>query len=129
MRRLAQDVGELIFYDRPDFFGPKTSTYSVSHTDNPAQLRSVLADALGETARVKKVRELYFVGSTRIHLDVVEGLGEFMELEVVLSEDDTEQSGEAIALDLMEKLGIDKSDLVEGAYADLLSKIAVPVAP
>ncbi|WP_282608057.1 class IV adenylate cyclase [Pelagibius sp. Alg239-R121] len=129
LRRLAQNVGELIFYNRPDVSGPKTSTYSISHTDDPAQLRTVLADALGETVHVKKVRELYLVGPARIHLDVVEGLGEFLELEVILGAGESEQFGETIALDLMKKLGIDESELVEGAYADLLSKTAAPVAP
>lgn len=122
LRRLSQDEGELIFYVRPDSSGPKTSTYAISETVEPAQLRSVLADALGETALVKKVREVYLVGSVRIHLDVVEGLEEFLELEVVLGDNDTEKSGETIAYDLMTQLGIDKSDLIEGAYADLLSK-------
>ncbi len=121
LRQLAPDEGQLIYYERPDLSGPKTSTYSISHTQNPAQLRDVLASALGEVARVKKVREVFIVGQTRIHLDVVEGLGEFMELEVALSEKDTELSGQNTAFTLMEQLGIEKADLVEGAYADLLS--------
>lgn len=120
LRRLAPDEGQLIYYDRPDETGPKTSTYSISHTQNPAALREVLASALGEAITVRKVREVYIVGQTRIHLDAVEGLGEFMELEVVLGEEDTEQSGQETAFALMEQLGIEQADLVEGAYADLL---------
>ncbi len=120
LRRLAPDAGELIHYERPDVSGPKTSTYCISYTDNPSELRAVLASALGETTIVKKVREVYLVGPTRIHLDQVEGLGEFMELEVVLGEDEREASGQETAYRVMAALGVAESDLIEGAYADLI---------
>ena len=60
------------------------------------------------------------VGQTRVHCDRVEGLGDFMELEVVLNDDQTPEEGEAIAHDLMEKLGVQKSNLLKGAYMDML---------
>ena len=120
LRQLAPDKGQLIHYERPDVSGPKTSTYSISYTEKPTQLRDVLASALGETTIVKKVREIYLVGQTRIHLDVVEGLGEFMELEVVLSADEAELSGQNTAYEMMAKLGIEQSDLIECAYADMM---------
>jgi len=120
LRQLAPDNGQLIYYERPDVSGPKTSTYSISYTDNPSQLRDVLASALGETTIVKKVREVYLTGQTRIHLDVVEGLGEFMELEVVLGEGEAELSGQNTAYEVMAGLGIEQADLIEGAYADLI---------
>ena len=71
---------------------------------------------------VRKTRYLYLAGQTRIHLDDVEGLGQFMELEVVLRPDQTDAEGQAIAEDLMARLGIRKEDLLEGAYMDLLEK-------
>ncbi len=55
----------------------------------------------------------------RIHLDIVEGLGEFVELEVVLGADQSVQEGKTIAERLMASLGISSDDLVEGAYLDL----------
>jgi predicted adenylyl cyclase CyaB len=69
---------------------------------------------------VRKTRYLYLVGQTRIHLDEVEGLGQFMELEVVMREGQTEAEGQAIAQDLMASLGVERGDLLEGAYMDLL---------
>ena len=60
------------------------------------------------------------IGQTRVHCDEVEGLGDFMELEVVLNDNQTTQEGQDIAEDLMAKLGIDKSKLISGAYMDLL---------
>jgi len=61
------------------------------------------------------------VGQTRVHCDEVDGLGHFMELEVVMKENQSAVEGEEIAKDLMSKLGIEETDLIEGAYIDLLS--------
>ena len=69
---------------------------------------------------VRKRRWLYMVGQTRVHLDRVEGLGEFVELEVVLRPDQAEGEGVAIAQDLMARLGIAEGQLVEMAYIDLM---------
>uniref|UniRef100_A0A8C3FEW7 CYTH domain-containing protein n=1 Tax=Chrysemys picta bellii TaxID=8478 RepID=A0A8C3FEW7_CHRPI len=74
--------GQLIFYERPDSEGPKLSHYSISPTADPAGLKAVLSQALGVQGVVKKERRLYVVGQTRVHLDRVEGLGDFLELEV-----------------------------------------------
>jgi adenylate cyclase len=120
LRTLSASQGELIYYDRPDATGPKTCHYRISRTDDPAGLRAVLTEALGELGRVRKTRILYLVEQTRVHLDEVEGLGCFMELEVVLREGQSETEGVAIAYDLMERLGIAPENLIEGAYLDLL---------
>ncbi|KAJ8245469.1 hypothetical protein GJAV_G00271080 [Gymnothorax javanicus] len=120
LRNLMNGTGQLIFYERPDVDGPKLSNYSISLTQDPDGLRGVLSDALGVKGEVKKQRELYMVGQTRVHVDTVEGLGHFMELEVVMKEGQTAEEGEAIAHGLMEDLGVQKEDLIVGAYMDLL---------
>ncbi|EMP29392.1 hypothetical protein UY3_13500 [Chelonia mydas] len=112
--------GQLIFYERPDSEGPKLSHYSISPTADPAGLVAVLSEALGVQGVVKKERRLYMVGQTRVHLDRVEGLGDFLELEVVLSEQQSPEDGERVARRLMEELGVQEEDLVAGAYLDLL---------
>jgi predicted adenylyl cyclase CyaB len=61
------------------------------------------------------------IGTTRLHLDKIEGLGTYMELEVALNNRQSVENGKQIALDLMNKLGIDLSCLVKGAYLDLLN--------
>ena len=102
--------------------GPKQSLYTVVPTSTPRELRKLLADSLGETVVVRKTRALYLVGSTRIHLDRVEGLGEFMEVEVVLEEGQRAEQGGEIAADLLRRFGIGEADLVATAYADLLER-------
>jgi len=114
--------GQLIYYERVDVSGPKRSNYFISHTDEPASLAEVLTFGLGVRGVVRKQRLLYLVGKTRIHLDQVEGLGNFLEFEVVLDDEDTPEEGEQIAAELMQTLGIKETDLVEGAYMDLLEK-------
>jgi predicted adenylyl cyclase CyaB len=119
LRHLA-DRGQLIYYERIDVSGPKQSNYMISHADNPQSLEDVLAAALGIRGAVRKERLLYLVGQTRIHLDRVEDLGDFLEFEVVLDDDDTPEKGERIAAELMQTLNISEDDLIEGAYIDLL---------
>ena len=68
------------------------------------------------------------MGQTRIHLDDVEQLGTFAELEVVMQEGQTVEDGTSIATDLMQKLDIHQTDLVDGAYIDLLEKRKVSKA-
>ncbi|HTX23324.1 MAG TPA: class IV adenylate cyclase [Steroidobacteraceae bacterium] len=126
LRELAPDHGELIFYQRPDVPGPKLSEYTLAATSTPASMRAALAGALGVVGRVRKRRRLYLAGQTRIHLDQVEGLGTFMELEVVLTDSQTAAEGEAIAERLLEQLGIRKTDLVSGAYIDHIEQGGAP---
>jgi predicted adenylyl cyclase CyaB len=121
LRVFSPDRGELIFYRRADQKGPKESFYLISHTTSPERLRDSLSMAYGEVGRVRKNRTLFIAGRTRIHLDRVEGLGDFVELEVVLDESEDAAIGEAIAHDLMLKLGIMPEQLVAGAYVDLLA--------
>jgi len=69
---------------------------------------------------VIKQRTLFMTGQTRLHLDRVKGLGDYLEFEVVLTDEETPEQGIAIAEDLLERLGIDRQELVDQAYVDLL---------
>lgn len=120
LRDFGNGTAELIFYRRADDSGPKTSFYRITPSHDPEGLRDTLTLAYGELGRVVKQRTLYLAGRTRIHLDQVQGLGEFMELEVVLADDEEEAEGLTEAKALMRALAIRQSDLVEGAYLDLL---------
>jgi predicted adenylyl cyclase CyaB len=120
LRELDAHQGQLVYYQRQDVTGPKHSEYKIFETDDPAGLKLILAEAYGVRGVVSKVRYLYLVGQTRIHLDDVAELGKFIELEVVLRPDQTDEQGQAIAEDLMRKLGIQDLDLIDSAYIDLM---------
>ncbi len=120
LRALSASKGELIFYRRANELGPKESFYVRAQTTDPDSLREALTLAYGAVGRVVKRRTLYLVGRTRVHLDSVEGLGEFLELEVVLQDHESGEDGAREAYSLMSQLGIESSQLLESAYVDLL---------
>lgn len=123
LRAFADGRGELIHYRRPDAEGPTLSDYVRVPTDSPALLDEALARAHGRLGRVVKRRWLLRAGATRIHLDRVDGLGDFVELEVVLRGDQSPAEGEAVAERLMGALGITPSQRLAGAYLDLLRAV------
>jgi predicted adenylyl cyclase CyaB len=121
LRAFSSVEGELIFYRRTDQPGPKQSFYVRTPTASPDSLREALTLAYGEVGRVRKRRTLFMVGRTRIHLDEVEGLGDFLELEVVMREDEPLDAGVREAEDLMARLQVQPSQLIDRAYVDLLA--------
>ncbi len=122
LRILAADQGQLIYYERADKSGPRVSNYFIYKTADPAGLREVVGRAAGVRGIVRKNRWLYWLGRTRIHLDRVDGLGSFLELEVVLGLDEDRGSGKETAAAIMDILEIDAADLIESAYIDLLEE-------
>ena len=75
---------------------------------------------------VTKTRLLFMVGQTRVHLDEVEGLGDFLELEVVLADGQTPAEGHYIAREIMAALEVQDEDLLTGAYADMIAPRLAP---
>jgi predicted adenylyl cyclase CyaB len=119
LRQFADGNAELIHYHRPDSDQAKASDYVRVTVAEPAAVREALNRACGESGRVLKRRWLLLVGQTRIHLDRVQGLGDFMELEVVLRDGQADAEGMAIAERLMAQLGLADAERLSGAYLDL----------
>ena len=111
----------LIHYDRPDQSGPKPARVTLCHPERTGPLRQVLAAALGVWTVVDKRREIYYIGNVKFHVDQVEGLGGFVEIEAIDADGDIgarrlrEQCEE-----YMRMLGIEEEDLVTCSYSDLL---------
>lgn len=120
LRAFSRDDGQLIFYQRGNQEGPKESFYLLSPTSSPDTLREALSQAYGQSGRVQKHRTLFLVGRTRVHLDDVKDLGQFLELEVVLEDGEPSEAGVEEANRLMARLGVEQAQLVTGAYVDLL---------
>lgn len=101
---------------------PKVSDYVVTPVSNAEALLATLTLAYGSCGRVQKERRLYRIGRTHVHLDRVAGLGDFLELEVVLGTHESAADGIREATALMETLGITADSLVEGSHLDLLGR-------
>ena len=113
------DNGWLIYYERPNEQASRYSLYQLCNIAEPTELKGLLAKALGIKTIVKKVRELWMYKNTRIHLDTVDDLGEFVELETVFQgqaevEAVTEHNHVKNTLDLStaEPIAVSYSDLL-----------------
>jgi len=119
LRKFSEASGELIYYERPDTFKPAESKYIRSLLTDPVGTCEVLRKSLGIIGVVHKKRILYRIGQTRVHLDEVESLGSFIELEVILKPSQDQADGCKIAWNLMKRLGIPENSLVDKSYIDL----------
>lgn len=111
----------LIFYQRPDLAGPKQAEVSLYRSSPNADLADVLTGALEILVVVKKQREIYFLDNVKFHIDSVEGLENFVEIEAI-------DADGSIGIDTlrqqcdfyMKQLGILTTDLVNRSYSDML---------
>jgi adenylate cyclase class 2 len=111
----------LIHYDRPDQLQPKDAHVSLYHCQPDAALKATLTEALGILVEVKKKREIYFIGNIKFHIDEVEGLGSFVEIEAI---DIDGSIGRDRLLgqcrEYMSLFGITETDLIGCSYSDML---------
>ena len=111
----------LIHYQRPDQKGPKGSDVLLYQPRPDAGLKALLTRALGVLVVVDKHREIYFIDNVKFHIDWVEGLGTFVEIEAI--DDDGSLGTEHLNkqcrhyLDLFD---LPPTSLVAGSYSDLL---------
>lgn len=113
--------GRLIFSDSPEDGGPALSVFTSTSTSEAEALRTTLALAYGVAARVQIDRLLYIADNARIHLDRVVGLGDFVEIEVALTEEVDESAARDRAISLMAALGVPSDGFVTGTYLDVVN--------
>jgi predicted adenylyl cyclase CyaB len=125
LRESGRNPSTLIYYEREDTHDSKQSDYHLVSIDGkPARLRNVLTRALGILVQVRKTREVFNYGNTRIHLDVVERLGSFIEFEYVVGGESPVEDGKEVLGRLKQHFGIREEDLVATSYSDLLVEAA-----
>ncbi|MEM6722631.1 MAG: class IV adenylate cyclase [Bacteroidota bacterium] len=111
----------LIHYERSDQAGPKASHVSLFKTEPDSSLKTLLTKALGILVVVDKQRGIYFIDNVKFHIDQVQDLGVFVEIEAIdadgtIGQDRLlEQCHHYINL-----LGIDETQLLQRSYSDLL---------
>jgi predicted adenylyl cyclase CyaB len=111
----------LVCYDRANTPAPKRSDVILFKSDPGSSLKAILTRALGVLIVVDKAREIYFIDNVKFHIDVVSGLGTFVEVEAIDSDGSID---EATLRDqcrgYLDELGIAEHDLVSVSYSDLL---------
>ena len=96
-------------------------SYQIAHTMDPGALLNVLTRSLGVLAVVRKRRTLVTLDTTRIHLDNVHQLGSFLEIEVIVGED--EAAAKARFDSLLAGLGYTPAVGIRASYLDLLLEL------
>ena len=119
LREVEDYGGTLVYYERPDAAESRYSHYQLCDIANHAAFKQMMSDVLGVKVIVEKNRELWIYGNTRIHLDEVLNLGEYIELETVIrNQNETEAQAEHNYL--KETLHIAAADLIPVSYSDLM---------
>lgn len=114
----------LIYYNRENIAGPKISEVHLFQVENNSELlKAILKNANGIKVVVKKKREIYFIENVKFHIDEVEGLGNFVEIEAI---DKDGSLGEEIIRQqcafYLTQFGITEENLLTHSYSDLLMK-------
>ena len=110
----------LLYYRRPNQSGPKTSDVLLHPTTPGSGLKEILVAALGVLVVLDKQREIYYVDNVKIHIDQVQGLGSFTEIEAAGDENSSRQALLKQCRDLMQAFGVREHELVDRSYSDLL---------
>ena len=118
LREITDAAAELIYYEREEETVHRLSQFDIVRCDNPSALKAILEESVGIRGVVKKKRKLFMYNVTRVHLDEVENLGHFLELEtpVTLSVEESETINEYIT----DRLQLSRDDFITGSYIDLL---------
>jgi predicted adenylyl cyclase CyaB len=119
LRTINEKTYELIYYLRPDQSTARQSSYEIYKCEDPTQLTKILTLLHGVKNNIKKRRQVYIYQESRIHIDFVEELGEFIEFEIVMIPGRTEQEATQIMQNLLEHFQIKNADLVNKSYTDL----------
>jgi predicted adenylyl cyclase CyaB len=122
--KLREENGSavLIFYHRGESGPLMLSNYEIAKVADPPRTLRILATALGPIAVVEKVRTLMMRDNVRLHLDQVERLGEFGEIEAVIADcDDPERSRSAVN-EILGALKVEKADLIDVSYFEMIAK-------
>jgi predicted adenylyl cyclase CyaB len=122
--KLREEAGHamLIYYGRRAADALQLSSYEIVEIVDPENTRAMLAAALGIVAEVRKERTLLMRDNVRLHLDRVEELGEFGEIEAVIPEGSDPECSRAAVDELLAILQISRETLIDVSYFELAAQ-------
>jgi adenylate cyclase, class 2 len=111
----------LIYYERTNQAGPKSSHFQLVKVEDAEGLKEVLTKSNGIKVVVKKIREIYYIRNVKFHIDEVPGLGSFVEIEAGNIQVDLSQVQLKEQCDFyLKEFGVKNEDLIEVSYSDML---------
>ena len=118
----------LIYYNRDNQKGPKSSQFDLVKIEDAQRLKEVLAKSCGIKMIVRKRREIYYIANVKFHVDEVPGLGSFIEIEAgnVLADKTVEELLEQCNFYLKE-FGVKEEELIADSYSDMLLNVPGPI--
>jgi predicted adenylyl cyclase CyaB len=117
LRIINGKTGNLIHYFRNNESIKRVSNYTISETNTPKELNSILSSLYGVLINVKKVREITIIDNTRIHIDKVIGLGNYLEIEIIFNS--IKEAKNRMSA-LIKSLELDERTFIKVSYSDLL---------
>jgi predicted adenylyl cyclase CyaB len=111
---------ELIYYNRPNKKTQRYSTYFLFPVTDQKLADRICTGACGKKVKVVKKRRLYLYKNARIHLDEVQGLGTFIEFEVIVNHGN--RQAQTLLKFLSVHFRIKHSDSISGSYSDLIMR-------
>lgn len=114
----------LIHYRRPDDRGSKRSDVILHQVTDTESLKAILTEAYGVEVVVEKLRDIYFIDNVKVHLDVVPGLGSFLEVEAIAPSDGADvQALSQQCEEMRRRFGIEPGDMEPRSYSDLMREM------
>ncbi len=111
---------EYIFYERPIRASAKLSQFTI-YSEEQARERFG-SEPLPIWLTVKKMRELYMHSNVRIHLDIVDTLGHFIEFEALVSRDHPIEQCRYSVASLRQQFQPVLGEQIDCGYADLMAQ-------
>lgn len=118
LRIINNTAGILIYYDRNETKKQRTSRFMLAKTEDPTELELILKKFFEVKVIVKKSREIFITDGLRFHLDEVENLGKFLEIELAYEKISSARSRLA---SLIKYLQLDLKKFINASYSDLLT--------
>ncbi|HTR81757.1 MAG TPA: class IV adenylate cyclase [Bacteroidota bacterium] len=119
LRQFLKGKAELIYYKRSEGRGPRWSNYTRIELKDGRELRGILTRIMGIKIVVKKKRMLFlYKSAARVHVDSVNRLGNFVEIESMSTKG--RAKAKLIFHELVKALNIDKAQTIRGSYSDLM---------
>jgi predicted adenylyl cyclase CyaB len=127
--KLREEAGSpacLIHYGREERDALQLSNYEIAQVADGEKTHAMFSAALGVIAEVRKQRTLLMRDNVRLHLDRIEGLGDYGEIEAIIVEGDDPEGSRAAVDELLAALGVAHAELIEVSYFELAAQAAQP---